>query len=213
MNKIGTTLAICIPSGGGWEPAFGMALVRLITRLEREPLKGVGKSKVIYLSSCGSMLPQVRQILLTKALKNGADAILFLDDDMVFPANLVHELWAMKKEFAAAAGCTKEEPAKCVAYVGDGPQRERVRREQLVGASRPMKVTSVGLSSALIRVGPTLRRTRPPHFMMEWIPENGAYCGEDVYFCAKWAAAGGEIFIHPKVSLAMRHVGEKEYHL
>ena len=163
---------VAVPSGGTWDPKFGMSLARLV-RAYSDPKLRV---KMVLSNTVSSMLGNNREKLLIQALKLKCTHILFIDDDMVFVVAVdVHD------EFVNLATC-----------------------ESLV------KVRSVGLAFALIKLEP-LKKSQPPHFMMEWIPGEKKQCGEDVYFCAKWDELGEEVWIHREASRALGHVGSYTY--
>lgn len=189
-----------IPSGGGWAPEFGMSLLAMGMRMPRS-------IELVSQNAKGSMLPKNRQDLLKAALKNKCTHILFMDDDMSFPSKALGWLLNADKEFIAAAGSTKDPENPRAAAVGfDGKDLD------VYNMAPVEEVRSVGLAFALIKLD-RMVNILPPHFMMEWVPQVQDYCGEDVYFCAKWAEAGGRIWVHRELSQQMGHMGQYKYKL
>ncbi len=202
MNK-GTKIAVCIPSGGLWEPAFGMSLTSLIREVCFNPSKELKGAAVEVFNSRGSILPQVRYSLLRSAMRKGATHVLFLDDDMIFPCNTLHRLLALKKTFVAAAGVTKEkEPVVAAQGLNEKPL-------ELKGEGVE-EVRHVGLACALIDLAP-VKSLNPPFFTMEWRGELNAYAGEDVFFCNKWREKGEKIWVLKSLSRELGHVGSKVF--
>jgi hypothetical protein len=56
-----------------------------------------------------------------------------------------------------------------------------------------------------------LKALKPPLFMMEWVPDTGGYCGEDIYFCQVAQEAGFDVWIDHDLSQNILHVGRMAY--
>ena len=150
------------------------------------------------------MLVSNRHELVKKALKLGATHVLFLDSDMKFPKNLLRKMLMRKRPVLGANCTTRGFPVKWIAHDLEGRE---------VDSSKKMgcqKVQHVGLAVMLLEAE-VLKRLEPPLFMMEWIPEVGSYCGEDVYFCAKLQAAGQDIWIDHELSREIAHCGAMSF--
>ena len=90
-DKKEAKVLVAVPSQSTWEADFGMSLVALVASSVNPPANydelslGVDNTK-------GSILPQIRERLVLKALEMEATHILFLDSDMVFPNWTLHRL-------------------------------------------------------------------------------------------------------------------------
>jgi hypothetical protein len=191
-------ILVAIPSGGDWTPEFGMSMCKLLAGYTGT------KIQLVVQNTRGSMLGNNREKLLVSALKRDCTHIFFLDDDMSFPPEILRWLLLAKKKFVAAAGVTKSDESHCVAVDLDNDFVD------LKTCRAVVEVRSVGLACALIELEP-LKKSRPPHFMMEWVPDEKKQCGEDVYFCARWLELGESIWIHRDASRALGHVGSYVY--
>jgi hypothetical protein len=150
------------------------------------------------------MLCQNRQTMAQVALQGGASHIMFVDTDMIFPMNTLERLLKARKAFVAANCTTRAEPCVTVAHTLQG---ERLRSIGVAGLER---VQHVGLAVALIR-REVFEKTVPPHFLMDWIPQIKAYCGEDTYFCQKIQAAGFDCWVDHDLSHEVYHIGDREF--
>lgn len=150
------------------------------------------------------MLVRNRHEIVLKALKYDCTHLLFLDCDMKFPEDLVERLWSHDEDFVSANCTTRSFPTEPIAHGLDG---ERVSS---LGKHGLEEVQHVGLAVSLIKTD-VFKKMEPPLFQMEWIPDYMAYCGEDVYFCAKCNHAGVKVMIDHDVSQEIHHMGSYHY--
>jgi hypothetical protein len=153
-----------------------------------------------------SMLPQNREQAAEKALEIGATHMLWLDTDMVFPANLVERLLAHKQKFVAANCAMKELPPKATAIDLEG---ERVDSRGNGGLTR---VQHVGLAVALLDAG-LFADLPKPWFPFVWMDELQAYCGEDVAFCRRLLEKDVRLLVDNDLSREVFHIGSYRYGL
>lgn len=193
-------VCVCVPSNGSWQAEFGKSLALLFSKFSLRPPAGYGRAKITLLGVEGSMLSQQREMLVKRALQEKATHILFVDSDMAFPMDIVHRLLAHKKEFVAANCTTRVSPSLFVAHDLNGDRLDSRGKHGL------QEVQHVGLAVALIDTN-VFRRLRPPLFLMDWIPDLGVYCGEDVYFCQLLDSVGVRQYIDHDLSVQIKHVG------
>lgn len=197
-------IGICVPSMGTWVDDFGQSLALLMSYVTEHKLKGAKTQRVSLLTAKGSMLPQLRHNLVVSALQAECTHILFLDSDMVFPKNLLNLLYAHEKDFVGANCTTRRFPCNTTAHALDGGL------VYSLGKTGLEEVRQTGMAVALIKTDP-ITQLLPPLFSMEWIPELNAYCGEDVYFCAKLGDVGVKLYVDHEVSAKIKHVGTYAY--
>jgi len=203
------SVAVCIPSGGTWNADFGFCLGKLLLKAWRYPIPGVNELLITMIQSKGSMLSQNRERLWVRALEAGVTHVLFLDTDMVFPEDTISRLAKWRKPFVAAAGVVKRREEARVAARGVGKEEVVWRK----GSKGLVEVAHVGLAVALIDLEIGMRMSAP-RFKMEWVEEEGAYMGEDVWFCRKWREEVGErIWVDKGLSEWVRHMGTYPYGL
>lgn len=199
------SVLIAIPTGrSGWSPDFAMSLLGLVT----QPLKGglrLAKEPVVrWCYHRSSALPQNRHNLVREAQKMGVSHLLFLDDDMTFPADTLGRLLARGALVAAANCTTRALPIIPTAVKND-------QRVPSAGKTGIELVDQVGCAVMLIDMK-VFDRVPLPWFKFEWdeaYPDT--YCSEDMYFCKKVRAQGIGIAIDHDLSQQIGHVGEMEY--
>lgn len=158
----------------------------------------------------GSFLPRSRDILTAKFLDSGATHMLCLDSDIGFVAEDVNKLLESNKDFISGVYCKKTDtadvPARLSGKVDNGLLSadyvpagfivlSRQCVERMVGAYRSMQYFHSGGSAWAL--------------WASTFDTGKEYSGEDVAFCNRWRAIGGDIFIDP--SVIVRHYGDYCY--
>jgi hypothetical protein len=184
-----------------------MSLVSMVkhTMLWRpEEELGISSLQLATYSKEISMLVTSRHQLVVQALKDECTHLLFLDADMVFPPDTLVRLLTPGKEVIAANATTRSFPVKTVAHDLDWKEVSSLKKDGL------QKIQHVGCAVMLIDLS-IMEKLQPPLFMMEWIPELGDYCGEDIYFCARLQEAGVELWVDHTLSKQIGHEGKLVY--
>lgn len=204
MRRI--SLCIAVPSNRDHKPAFVLHLMALHKHLLTSGIQGVEKFDLMvkFKSRC-SNLPQSRQDFLDEARKEGVTHLLFLDDDMTFPATLVDSLWKHQLPVVAANCCHKDPMG--LHYTAMGLDGLPIASK---GQSGLCEVAQVGTAVMLIDLE-AISHVEPPHFMVEWLPDRGRYCSEDVFFCYRLRQAGIRVHIDHDLSNQVGHVGDYTY--
>jgi hypothetical protein len=144
-----------------------------------------------------------RERLASEARSVGAEYMLWLDSDMVFPATTALRLLAHKENVVAANYVRRQLPAKGVAYETIGDWQNPLLfepRDDLV------EVEGVGMGCMLVKTS-VLDDIPQPWFEFGWTPESNDWLGEDMIFCQKMAQAGHTVKIDTQLSMEMRHLG------
>lgn len=193
-------LSIGICSHRDIKAAFVKSLLDLVFELQRTNVEFD-----VFLKTNVSNIVLGRQAIVNEAIEQGYTHMLFLDDDMTFPANIVEMLAGHGKEFVAA-NYRKKNSAKVLGTAVD-LGRTRVDSSEKTGL---MEVHRVGLGCFLADVE-ALKAMGHVHFAM--IQPEGVLnvIGEDDYFCAKARDCGFKIFIDHDASRAVGHLGDLTY--
>lgn len=197
-------VAVCVPSGGYWVSGFGHSLAMMVADFMLWRPEGAKSKYLQILTQDGSMLVQSRHDLVKNAIRHDATHVLFLDSDMVFPKDLLRNMLLRDKDILALNCTTRAWPVRHIAH--DHMQDLIDSR----GKTGLQKVQQIGLAVMLIRID-VLKKLRPPMFMMEWVPDTGSYCGEDIYFCQLAQEAGFDVWIDHDLSQKVLHVGKMAY--
>lgn len=147
--------------------------------------------------SVGSDREPSRNLLARRALDEGADWLLFLDDDHVFGPDLLMRLLAHQVDLVGALYLRRGRPFTPIAYRERLPDGRWVPIELSGRSPRLVEVAAVGTGGMLVRRA-ALEAIAEPWF--ERRPEGT----EDLLFCERALAAGTQP--HVDVSTPMGHM-------
>ncbi len=190
---------ISIPSCRDWKPHFGSSLCGLVKKMTQD---GIDFDMLAMMGT--SVLPKARQLSVDHAIKHGFTHILFLDDDMAFPADLFESLSKHNLPVVAANYSNKSSDPKPQTHGLDGkPMFSR-------GKLGIEEAGWIGFGAVLINLS-AISDIPKPLFEMRWMEERNSFIGEDYYFCGKVRAHGVKIYIDHNASQKMGHVGDFVY--
>jgi hypothetical protein len=190
-------LAVLVPCRDMLHTAFAQCIGELIKLNAQNNID----THVVYDAS--TILLTQRERLACEAKNIGAEYMLWLDSDMVFPATTALRLLAHKKSVVAANYVRRQPPFKGVAYpkIGDwqNPLPYEIQ-DDLV------EVEGIGMGCMLVKTS-ILDEIARPYFEFGWTPETNDWLGEDMHFCQKITEAGHKIYIDTVLSMETRHMG------
>ncbi|MDE2030235.1 MAG: glycosyl transferase family 2, partial [Alphaproteobacteria bacterium] len=131
-----------------------------------------------------------------------ATHLLFLDTDMVFPADMLARLLAHDKDIVGATYSQRMPPFHPLTVTGNGSH------EHVTSGLQRVRLLPTGCMLIKTRVFDALEK---PYFNMA--AENGQLRGEDYYFCEKARAAGIEVWCDGDLSREIGHIGQKIYRI
>lgn len=195
-------IAICTPIYRDASAEYTASLAHLLIRAGdlRMSKGGVSRKPIVrYFPFFGcASVAHARETLTNDALGWGADAILWIDDDIQFPSD---SLEILASTGLPAVGCNyarRSDPT--------GPNAQRVvddrvehvwTTNELARENVVEPVLTLGLGLFWVTAA-AIRRIQPPYFVME-------QGGEDGYFCRKLGAAGVPIHLHHRLSWELGH--------
>ncbi|MEA3039600.1 MAG: hypothetical protein QOE79_2113 [Sphingomonadales bacterium] len=145
-------------------------------------------------------LAWARQAMAEEALRSGAEALIFCDDDHVFPEDAFTRLAGHEAEVVAANYPNRRAPStEPTAYklVGGKPEPVWTTPEK-AAAGEIERVHGIGLGLCRIRTRVLERVPRP------WFGGDR----EDAWFCRQLAAAGVPIHVDHALSIQVGHIDE-----
>lgn len=222
----GKKLTVAIASNRDWKGAFACSLLSLQGMLSHEM-----NLKVTYdIQFQASLLPAARQSMLDKAIKNGDDWLLFLDDDIMFnPAVIANMAFAMQSlpdtVILALNYVSKGAGGVPVAVVGNdhissyGTIENNINKNPENHGAIYTPIDSCGLGCALINLHKireyyaSLNKADDqtiPLFSVAFDHEKGKYIGEDRQFMRIIRSHFGEksIVCDHASSLYVGHIGD-----
>lgn len=197
-------LAAGICSTRDWKPQFGVSLAGLIGAVASRGVKNVELEQfdLIIRANC-SNLCNGRQSIIKEAWDRQFTHLLFVDDDMTFPCDLLDHLCRHKVDVVAANASRKAFGSKGNAIA---------MNNQFLAGPGLHEVQRIGTGVMLINLE-AIRKVPLPHFEMLYVEDLGRTVGEDYYFCVKARKHGVKIFVDQDVSRHIGHVGDFEYRL
>jgi GT2 family glycosyltransferase len=172
----------------------------MIELVKLNTMKGLD-THVIYDAS--TVLLTQRERLAMEAQKIGAEYMLWLDSDMVFPATTALRLLAHKEDIVCANYVRRQPPYKGVAYPTIGDWEHPLSFEL---QDELVEVEGIGMGCMLMKTS-ILKKIPQPWFEFRWTPESNDHLGEDMIFCQKIADAGYTVKVDTQLSMEMRHLG------
>ena len=190
-------LAVLVPCRDTLHSAFAKCLTELV---KLNTMNGIDTHVAMDAST---ILLTQRERLATEARNIGAEYMLWLDSDMVFPPTTAMRLMAHNEPVVAANYVRRQLPAKGVAYETIGDWENPLPFE-----ARPdlVDVEGIGMGCILVKTS-ILDEIERPWFEFGWTPSNNDWLGEDMIFCQKMAQAGYTIKVDTNLSQEMRHLG------
>ena len=200
-------LMIGVPSQANWSAKNSASFALMLVHLAF-PQKNY-KHQFYFWNERGSILPQLRQNLVDKALSGGATHLLMIDSDQTFPEYLPTEWLEADYPVIAANVATKSVPTWPTARrEGNGLAGVPVYSD--VAKERFEKIWRVGTGIMMLS-REVLEAIPRPAFTPYWHKELDKYVYEDWVLCEHIERAGFPIRVDNKLSLQVGHVGEFEF--
>lgn len=199
-------VSVCIPSGAGricWQTMFQLREEEELFRLLDLPWR----LEPLVVEGC-SLISRARSEAVEQAIARGAEAIMWIDDDMNWTGGAIARLLAMDVDMVGAA-CPRKVPGLewNISWV-DTPETAKRHEKGL------LEVKTVGTGFLLVkkRVFDIIKDRDPPHGQNCYKkPNSDEVCyayysapgswGEDTFFCHRWREAGGRIWVDPAITI------------
>lgn len=198
-------LFISVPSCREWKPAFGSSFLGLSANLLQHGVKDCKLAALLpEIAAQASCLSQARQSALTKAIQGNFTHWLSLDDDMMFPADIIDKM--IVHDVPVVTANYRRKNAKQVRGVCmdlDGNEINSTGKRGL------QKIGWMGGGMFLADIE-KIKHIPAPHFEVIWCPERQDYFDQDNYFSAKLRNYGCEMWLDHDLSQEIIHVGD--YH-
>lgn len=123
-------------------------------------------------------IDRARNLAAKLALESGCDNLLFIDDDVIVPINMLDKLLAADKDIVAGWTIIRGYPFKNMFFKFDDAKRDLSPMEGVERSSGVIDVDAVGFSTCLIKTE-LLKKIPAPWFV------TGPTNTEDIYFCLK----------------------------
>ncbi len=200
-------VAVCIPSGETWTaPMAFQALCLSIYSTEHVHVMPVLLS--------GDDTAQARNRLVRMARRAGADWLLWIDNDMVFPPDSLVRLMNHNLDIVGVDYRRRAPPFQRVGLFLRDEDRPAVPRAQAeIAEGGLIEMAVIGLGLVLIKVD-VFNVLSSPWFARTWAREHfsfgnpDGFSTEDSYFCYTARKMGYHIWCDLDLSREIQHVGQ-----
>lgn len=194
-------IAIAVLSGRDHNPYFTKSLVEFVSYLAHQKQH----SYLTMFRSNVSNIASGRQRAVDEAMAAGCTHLLFLDDDMVFPQNMLDTM--IKSGCPVTAlNAVRKLPGKLSFCTVDFKGNE----VSSVLQSGHQLVRRAGTGIMLIELA-ALKDIPKPYFEQRYDAETGKFHGEDYYFCDRLYEWGVPLCIDHTASQDVGHIGDYCY--
>lgn len=194
-------LTIGIPTQWGlWRAQMGLSLCRAIVSTPGE---------ITLSPQNGPYLALNREASMRDAIIAKSDYLIFVDTDMVFPADAFTRLIAHGKDVIGANYYEKRLPLVTnVKPIGpNGEMADDGKLGTMTMPHEPFQCAGLGAGLLAIRVARVQECMAPPYFA--FADHRGEMMGEDLAFCGRARRAGLQVWCDPTIPVL--HVGDYLY--
>ncbi len=200
-----------------YDGKLGVSYVRALIETERA-LRDAGIPLSLHFTVQSSLVMHARNEIVADFLRSDATDLLFIDSDIGWQAPDVLRL--LNHDVAVAAGVYRRK-TEALSFVVVFPEGQVVRRQRATGLLEASRVGAGFLRlrrdalERMVALHPELRYVHdgrsdaPHHALFDTSMIDGELCGEDWTFCARWRAAGGQIWVDPDIVLD--HIGTRAF--
>lgn len=161
----------------------------------------------------GYTIAENRNYSVVQALNNLSDYILFIDDDMTFPANIIDKLINHQKDIVGVAYHSRGSSDKIKIVPESIMAIAEVSKKKYINLTTEtdpkykelFECYATGTGIILIKCD-VFKKIKRPWFEFTWHETGQCKDGEDWNFCYRAIEAGYKIYTDPKISVG--HIGE-----
>lgn len=198
-------IALCTPHYSDVTAQYAYSLAHLF----RHTLRTRPDIDLTPFLASSAILPKARTQLVGMALEWGADWILWIDADHLFPPDSLLRLLARNLDVVGVNYPRRQAPAGPTAASADddGNWHPVWTTAEKARSGLVEPVDTMGLGLCLMRAE-LVRRLHPPLFGIEPLPDGG-FLIDDAWFFAKLRQAGVAIHVDHGLSWEVGHVTEQ----
>jgi hypothetical protein len=178
----------------------------------------IGMKVSVIEAAGGSHVGKARERALWETMRRDPTHVLFIDADMGWEPKLITRLIGADHEFCAVAGMKKQDDRKfCVNFLPKQQFHERTDFLEVKDVGFAFVLLKASVIEKMCEAYPELRYNAGENneyaLFLDMIDKDdgefGERLSEDLSFCRRWRAIGGQIWLDPRSSIV--HAGRKEY--
>jgi len=199
-------LVIGMPTGGTIRAETVASLIGAMNELQKHDIYANLSMQL------GGYVAPNRNRLVQNAIDAGATHLMFIDADMIFPADGIWKLIQHKKDIVGAnynvrMSPTSEDFSGPTISLWDPKKKMNFTPRSKDLSKELFQVYTLATGFMLIDLN-IFKKLKKPYFI-EWSTENNEHMTEDVYFCKEANKVGIELFCDPTIE--MGHIGSYAY--
>ncbi len=198
-SKVASHVVICIPSGDMVHTDFMLSLIHV---MQKARMAGF---RISVVNSKASIVAIGRNLAVKAGRETRAEWLLFLDSDMIFPAETIERLISHGRDVVGATYPRKILP---LAFIVNG----------LYGVQFSLTHTGV-IQATRLPAGCLLikrdifDRMQEPFFRCGYDDKSGEILGEDFWFSDRVRALGYSLWCDMELSRHVEHIGSYRFNL
>lgn len=196
-------IALGIPTRDLCAAPFTKCLADMVGHFTKN-FVATGQAELTTIIDLGTLLPDMRNQIAKEAIRLGCTHLLWLDNDMTFPPDLLERLYAHQKPIVAASYAQRKEPSKPVAA------KDGIWVYTTDESTGLQEVDYVGTGVMLVETA-VFEHLETPWHMLGWNAQKQEMVGEDVFFCRKAQKIGASTFIDHDLSKEIGHIGTRVF--
>ena len=181
---------------------FALSLMGFATYYMQHPIIDGQEQYLSVQFMTSGIICQNREILAQRMLQLNSTHLLFLDDDMYFPPDLVNRLL---KHDVDCVGVNYRKRTRGTEFVAADLDGNVLPITQDATGLQPVLYTGFGLFLIKRKV---LEAIEAPRFEHWWDERNQTYVGEDIAFFNKVRQAGFTVYVDQEASRQVEHIGD-----
>lgn len=196
---MGAHVAVCIPSGEMVHADFMLSVLHLVQNAR------VAGFRVSMVNAKFSIVTEARNLCVKAALDAKAEWILFLDSDMVFPADTIKRLMSHDVPIVGGTYPRKHWPLAFIGNRLDGQGLSLEDKGRVEAARMP--------TGCLLIKASVFSKLKPPYFRCSYSEKAGLVLGEDFWFSDKVRELGYQLWCDMELSRLIEHLGTFRFNL
>ncbi len=202
-------IALGIPSHDQWMAETALSVAALVG-YTAEKYISQGAMEIRFVTCNGTILGDMRNAIVEKALDLECSHILWIDADMKFPPNSLERLLMHSKPVVGCNYARRRRPVRPTAAslpTESNPNGELIYEEGQTGLEE-IQYLGMGLCLTETSVFSALPK---PWFFTGWNPKTEKSIGEDVHFFRMLPGIGCPVHLDHDLSRDVRHIGLHTY--
>ena len=198
-------ISLCVCTNRGVKPKTVGSLLAMVAHSKEIDFH-------ILVAERGYTISENRNYCVVQAQRNGSDYLLFVDDDMTFPADTLNRLLAHNKDVIGVNSYSRcLPPSSTVGLMdkkGEYMHPDKHTEWEMQIPDGLFKAYFVGAGVLLIDMK-VFEEISSPYFNFTYDKNGQVIHGEDGSFCKKVKEAGMEVYCDGSISVG--HLGEYEF--